>query len=138
MLHSTVGIHLDGIADRADYSKHGLWRIGLGLIIFGSFADFAALSFAPQVNYPHNTRKVLNYSLQLVLQSLVAPLGSLTLVSNVVFAPILLRETIGTRDIIGTVTIVIGSAVAVAFASHEDVVYCESSPVSIALQFPLH
>jgi hypothetical protein len=48
------------------------WVLGFLLVMFGSFADFAALSFGPQ--------------------SLVAPLGSLTLVSNSIFAPFLLHE----------------------------------------------
>lgn len=89
--------------DKANYSSYALWRVGLGLIIFGSFADFAALGFAPQ--------------------SEIAPLGALTLVSNTIFAPILLKEAITTRDVVATSAIVIGATVAVSFASHNDVVY---------------
>jgi drug/metabolite transporter (DMT)-like permease len=88
---------------RHDYYKQSLWRIGLALVVVGSVADFVALSFAPQ--------------------SLVAPLGSLTLVSNVIFAPLLLKEKITTRDLIATITIVSGSTIAVAYASHDDVIY---------------
>jgi uncharacterized membrane protein len=85
---------------RANYAKQSLWRMGLGLVVFGSFADFSALSFAPQ--------------------SLIAPLGSLTLVSNSIFAPLLLKETIGPRDLLSSFSIVLGSSISVAFASHED------------------
>jgi len=80
------------------YHKRALWRVGLGLVIFGSIADLAALSFGPQ--------------------SLIAPLGSLTLVSNIIFAPLLLHEYVTTKALIATGGIVIGSAVAVAFAPH--------------------
>lgn len=86
-----------------EYTKGWMWRVGLGLVFFGSLADFAALSFGPQ--------------------SLVAPLGSLTLVSNVIFAPLLLRETIGHWDVLATVLIVVGSSVAVMFGSHESVTF---------------
>ena len=75
----------------------------LGLVVLGSVADLAALIFAPQ--------------------SVIAPLGSLTLVSNSIFAPILLQEKIGYREIIATILIVVGAAIAVSFGPHADVVY---------------
>jgi uncharacterized membrane protein len=54
----------------------------------------------------------------------------LTLVSNVFFAPLLLGEQIDLRDCVGTGAIVIGSAVAVAFATHEETAKrCASQPV---------
>ena len=80
-----------------------MWRVGLFLVFFGSLADFAALSFGPQ--------------------SLISPLGSLTLVSNVIFAPLLLRETIGRWDVVATALIVFGSSIAVVFGSHESVTF---------------
>ena len=86
-----------------------MWRVGLGLVFFGSLADFAALSFGPQ--------------------SLVAPLGSLTLVSNVIFAPLLLKETIGHWDVLATVLIVVGSSVAVMFGSHESVTFTSEQTI---------
>lgn len=89
--------------DRQSYYKHSLWRLGLGLVIFGSLADLAALVFAPQ--------------------SLIAPLGGLTLVSNAIFAPLLLKERFTRRDTVGTALIVTGATIAVAFASHQDIVY---------------
>lgn len=72
-------------------------------IILGSFGDFAALAFAAQ--------------------SIVAPLGALTLVSNVVLAPLLLGETISRADVVATAVIIAGSCLAVAFASHEEKEY---------------
>src|SRR4051794_27160410 len=63
-----------GSEDTAAYHKGTLWKVGLGLVIFGSLADFSALSFASQ--------------------SLIAPLGSLTLVSNVIYAPCILKESV--------------------------------------------
>lgn len=88
---------------REGYHKFALWWLGLLLIVFGAIADFAALTFAPQ--------------------SLVAPLGSLTLVSNIILSPIILKEVVTMRDIIATLTIVSGCIVAVAFASHDNGVH---------------
>lgn len=88
---------------RRNYAKQRLWLFGLSLIIFGSFADFTALGFGAQ--------------------SIIAPLGSLTLVSNVFFAPCLLKEVVRCRDYCATFTIIVGSSLSVAFASKKDTIY---------------
>ena len=85
------------------YHRQSLWRIGLSLVVVGSFADFIALIFAAQ--------------------SIIAPLGSLTLVSNTVLAPFLLKESITGLDVLATVAIVIGSSLSVACADHRDRLY---------------
>ncbi len=89
-----------------NYTKSWLWRGGLFLVIFGSVADLAALIFAPQ--------------------SLVAPLGSFTLVSNIIYAPLLLGEGIDKLSIGATAVIIVGSVVAVIYAPHKDVPYTTS------------
>lgn len=81
-----------------DYSKQKMWRAGLALVTLGSILDFTALIFAAQ--------------------SIVAPLGSLTLVSNTVFAPLLLGESISRRDLIATGAIVCGACMAIIGADH--------------------
>ena len=86
-----------------NYYKDPIWFTGLILIIIGSVADLSALGFAAQ--------------------SVIAPLGSLTLVSNVLLAPLILNENLDNRDIISTLSIVFGSGLAVAFASHDDQSY---------------
>lgn len=91
------------VGEKRSYTTHKYWRVGLAMVIIGSFADFAALTFAPQ--------------------SLVAPLGSMTLVTNSILAPILLGEKVIKRDLIATAVIIFGSVIAVCFASHTDVVY---------------
>lgn len=57
----------DSIPSSNAYYRKPIWVLGLSLVVFGSIADFIALGFAAQ--------------------TIVAPLGSLTLVTNVVFAP---------------------------------------------------
>ena len=44
----------------------------------------------------------------------------MTLVANVVIAPIFLKEVVSKRDVLSTMLIVAGCAVAVAFASHSN------------------
>ena len=61
-----------------------------------SFLNLAALKFAPQ--------------------SLVAPLGSISLVVNVVLAPLINKENITFKDIAGILLIVGGSSMTVVFA----------------------
>ena len=85
------------------YHRQLLWRVGLFLVILGSLADFVALCFAAQ--------------------SIIAPLGSLTLVFNTVLSPLLLSEHIGSVDVLATVAIVLGSSLSVACADHRDRLY---------------
>ena len=81
------------------YTKQPVWVLGLVCVIAGSLLDFTALAF--------------------VDQAVVAPLGSLTLVSNVFFAPLLLKEKVNRKQILCTCLIVAGSCLAVAFAPHD-------------------
>ena len=85
------------------YSSSLLWRCGLLLIIFGSLFDVAALALGPQ--------------------SLIAPLGSLTLVSNIACAYCLLRERVSRYDIGATALIVVGSSIAIGWGKKEEVTY---------------
>lgn len=82
------------------YTKQPVWILGLVCVILGSILDFAALAF--------------------VDQAVVAPLGSLTLVSNVFFAPLLLGEKVNRKQLYCTALIISGSCLAVAFAPHSD------------------
>jgi magnesium transporter len=80
--------------------NHPLWQLGMGIIIIGSLADFAALGFAPQ--------------------SVVAPLGAVTLVVNVILARIMHGEEITNAGIIATLCILCGSVLTVVFSDHRN------------------
>lgn len=82
------------------YLTNPLWITGLTLQIIGGIFDFAALGFAPQ--------------------SVVAPLGSLTLVVNVFLAPIMQKEKPGLKTIIATCIIIAGSVITVFFSATQD------------------
>ncbi|KAJ2077209.1 hypothetical protein H4R24_005268 [Coemansia sp. RSA 988] len=73
-----------------------IWIIGLSIFILGNVINFVALQFAPQ--------------------SLVAPLGAVSLVTNVIIAPLLNKERITLFDIGGIVLIIAGCVVVVVFS----------------------
>ena len=89
-------VTLHGTKRKAVY-KLPLWNFGFTLIIMGSILDFVAFGFAPQ--------------------SLLAPLGALTLVWNMMLAPCFNKERLDRRDIVSTLVIFLGAIVAVLFAS---------------------
>ncbi|KAF9575943.1 NIPA-like protein 3 [Mortierella alpina] len=73
-----------------------LWAAGLLVFIVGNLGGFIALRFAPQ--------------------SLTAPLGSISLISNVIIAPLINKEVLGRYDIAGIFFIVAGSVIVVVFS----------------------
>ena len=79
------------------------WLLGMLLVVVGSIGDFAALSLAAQ--------------------SIVAPIGSVTLVANVFFAHYWLKESLSYIEVVGTTLIVGGSVCAVAFGDHSETAY---------------
>ena len=75
-----------------------VWLLGMAGIILASVFDFVALAFGPQ--------------------SVIAPLGALTMVVNGCIAPYMHGEKIGRKIIWCTLIIVVGCALSVATASH--------------------
>ncbi|KAJ2472780.1 hypothetical protein GGI02_001338 [Coemansia sp. RSA 2322] len=73
-----------------------IWLVGLLIFILGNVVNFIALQFAPQ--------------------SLVAPLGAVSLVTNVIIAPLLNDEKISLFDVGGIVLIIAGCVVVVVFS----------------------
>ncbi|KAI8854796.1 hypothetical protein BC829DRAFT_486104 [Chytridium lagenaria] len=91
--------------DKAEFSKkldfgsllkNPVWLLGFLVFILSNFVNFVALQFAPQ--------------------SLVATLGSISLVVNVILAPIINQEKFTWRDVVGVVLIVAGSSMTVVFS----------------------
>ncbi|KAI8615005.1 hypothetical protein BC830DRAFT_1124571 [Chytriomyces sp. MP71] len=86
--------------------RNPIWIIGMTVYVVANFINFAALQFAPQ--------------------SLVAPLGSISLVVNIIAAPLINKEKWSWKDIVGSTFIVGGSSMTVVFAgvSSEDFNLC--------------
>jgi hypothetical protein len=70
------GAH-DGVVS-TDYTKHRVWWGGMVLMALGEMGNFGAYFFAPA--------------------SLVAPLGTVTVVANAIIAPVCLGEPFRRRD----------------------------------------
>uniref|UniRef100_A0A1I8IPD5 PDZ domain-containing protein n=1 Tax=Macrostomum lignano TaxID=282301 RepID=A0A1I8IPD5_9PLAT len=69
-------------ADRKHYLKRPLWWIGVIMMILGEVGNFAAYGFAPA--------------------SVVAPLGTSTVIANMFIAVIFLREQLRPEDLFGS------------------------------------
>lgn len=124
---SMVGTNLQKYAFMMEATKHRhdqvkhwanpIWLAGLFLVILGSLGDFSALYLAAQ--------------------SIVAPIGAATLVFNVFFAHVWLKEKLSCkRDIVGTVCIISGSTLAVIFGDHTEALYTVEDLRSFYFEWP--
>ncbi|KAG2209954.1 hypothetical protein INT47_003389 [Mucor saturninus] len=85
-----------------EYLKSKLWWLGISLMILGEVGNFVAYGFAPA--------------------STIAPLGTTTLVSNVILAPLMLNEVFRKRDLLGVVLAVAGAAMVVLSSNSQEIV----------------
>lgn len=77
-----------------------VWIVGMIFVVLASVLDFVALAFGPQ--------------------SVIAPLGSLTMVCNAFVAPRMHGEKLHPQVLLSTLVIVVGCALSVANASHSN------------------
>ncbi|CEG37865.1 hypothetical protein L917_09847 [Plasmopara halstedii] len=91
------------VGDKRGYFRQPFWVIGLLLVIGGSILDFVALGFLPQ--------------------SLATPVGGSTMVANVVFASMFLKEKFTRSDAIGTTLVLLGIIIVATFAEKESACY---------------
>lgn len=105
---STVGIILmkKSFGDSGEHETLKdklIWVAGLAMMVGGAILDFVAFGFAAQ--------------------SLIAPLGSVTLLCNVVLSPLLLGEKVAMTDWISAAIITVGCTLAISFGDHETKTY---------------
>ncbi|KAL3149128.1 hypothetical protein ABBQ32_001966 [Trebouxia sp. C0010 RCD-2024] len=84
---------------RRPIRKYREWQCGVGLFAVGNVLNFVSFGFAAQ--------------------SLLAALGSIQFVSNVVFAWFVLHERADRRVVVATAMIVVGCVVLVVFGNHQ-------------------
>ncbi|CEP12979.1 hypothetical protein [Parasitella parasitica] len=84
-----------------EYLKSKLWWLGISLMILGEIGNFVAYGFAPA--------------------STIAPLGTTTLVANVILAPLMLKEVFRKRDLVGVILAVSGAATVVFSSNSEEI-----------------
>ncbi|KAL0078805.1 magnesium transporter NIPA-domain-containing protein [Phycomyces blakesleeanus] len=87
----------------SDYLKSKLWWLGISLMVLGEVGNFVAYGFAPA--------------------STIAPLGTTTLVANVILAPLMLKETFRARDFLGVILAVMGAAIVVFSSNSEETAF---------------
>jgi len=103
---NSVGINLQKLSmtrnDAAEVKKttvkQPLWMLGFGLVCLGSLLDFVAFGMAPQ--------------------TLLAPLAALSLVWNMLIAPIFHKEKVTRQNLLATAIIFMGVTLTVIFAGH--------------------
>lgn len=79
------------------YLRSKLWWAGLGLMGLGETGNFVSYGFAPA--------------------SVVAPLGTVALIANCFFAPLILRESFTRRNVLGMTLAIVGAVTVVWSAS---------------------
>lgn len=82
------------------YTRNPLWWLGVSLMVIGEIGNFSAYGYAPA--------------------SLVAPLGTTTVVANMFLAAIFLKEKIGAENLFGSALAVVGAILVVAFAPKKE------------------
>ncbi|UZJ53122.1 hypothetical protein CBS101457_002442 [Exobasidium rhododendri] len=88
--------HQEGMS--TTFLRSRLWWLGISLMTLGEFGNFLSYGFAPA--------------------SLVAPLGAVALLANVIFSPLILGERFYLSDIGGILLAIVG-AVTVVFSSKQ-------------------
>lgn len=85
----------------SDYLRSKLWWLGFLLMNVGEIGNFLSYAYAPA--------------------SLVAPLGTVALVANCFFAPLMLHERFRKRDFFGIILAIVGSVTVVLSSKPIDV-----------------
>lgn len=87
------GAHSPPPVSEGDYLRSKLWWFGLGLMALGEGGNFVSYGFAPA--------------------SVVAPLGTVALIANCVFAPLILGESFTKRNVLGVALAIVGAVTVV-------------------------
>lgn len=81
------------------YLKSKIWWLGLILMVLGEIGNFSAYGFSPA--------------------SLVAPLGTTTVIANAIIAVVFLRERVRYQDVFGVTLAIVGAFLLVTFSTKE-------------------
>ncbi|GJJ77143.1 magnesium transporter [Entomortierella parvispora] len=97
-----------------DYLRSKAWWVGMILMILGECGNFLAYGYAQA--------------------SIIAPLGTVALVSNVILAPLMLREPFRSRDLFGVVIAIIGTVVVVINSKESEIKLTPEAMTAALLQ----
>ncbi|BEI81089.1 hypothetical protein CcaverHIS002_0202490 [Cutaneotrichosporon cavernicola] len=88
-VHGLDGAQSPPAVNEGDYLRSKLWWLGLALMSVGECGNFLSYGFAPA--------------------SVVAPLGTVALIANCVFAPLVLHERFTKRNVLGVALAILGA-----------------------------
>ncbi|KAF9156946.1 hypothetical protein BG015_010111 [Linnemannia schmuckeri] len=96
------------------YLQSKAWWTGMTLMILGECGNFMAYGYAAA--------------------SIIAPLGTVALISNVILAPLMLREPFRRRDLLGIVIAIIGTVVVVINSKENEIKLTPETMAAALLQ----
>ncbi|KAF8935924.1 hypothetical protein BGZ58_004732 [Dissophora ornata] len=102
------------VTSDTEYLRSKAWWFGMTLMILGECGNFLAYGYAQA--------------------SIVAPLGTVALVSNVILAPLMLKEPFRKRDFVGIVIAIIGTIVVVINSKENETKLTPEAVVAALLQ----
>lgn len=108
--------HNQLIESGGSYVKSPTWWGGLILMILGEVGNFSAYGFAPA--------------------SLVAPLGTTTVIANAIIAFVFLKEQLRHRDVLGVALAIIGAFLLVNFSTKSDTMLTSHEIIKNLKQWP--
>ncbi|KXJ16072.1 NIPA-like protein 2 [Exaiptasia diaphana] len=85
--------------EEVHYLKSKTWWVGLVLMVLGEIGNFSAYGFAPA--------------------SLVAPLGTTTVIANAIIAVVFLKEKVRYQDAFGVLLAIVGAFLLITFSTKE-------------------
>ncbi|KAF9182737.1 hypothetical protein BGZ50_004708 [Haplosporangium sp. Z 11] len=109
-----TGENISSDSTSMDYLYSKAWWAGMTLMILGECGNFLAYGYAQA--------------------SIIAPLGTVALVSNVILAPLMLREPFRRRDLLGIVIAIIGTVVVVVNSKENDIKLTPEAVITALLQ----
>ncbi|KAF9437184.1 hypothetical protein BGZ76_001698 [Entomortierella beljakovae] len=101
-------------ATETEYLTSKAWWLGMVLMIIGEGGNFMAYGYAQA--------------------SIVAPLGTVALISNVILAPLMLKESFRRRDLVGIIIAIIGTVVVVINSKENETKLTPEAVVAALLQ----
>lgn len=104
----------------SDYLKSKLWWLGISMMVLGEVGNFVGMC----ILYWGTSLNTLCVAYGFAPASTIAPLGTATLVSNVILAPLMLKEAFRKRDLLGVVLAVTGAAMVVLSSNAEEGAVC--------------
>ncbi|KAF9912362.1 hypothetical protein EC991_011054 [Linnemannia zychae] len=96
------------------YLQSKAWWTGMTLMILGECGNFMAYGYAAA--------------------SIIAPLGTVALISNVILAPLMLREPFRRRDLLGILIAIIGTVVVVVNSKENEIKLTPETMAAALLQ----